>query len=66
LRHVLSTSRYLGDDAGPVATEADSTISLPTYAVTDLQHIGGNTTENALTVTESFRDLFVSPEGAVD
>jgi hypothetical protein len=47
----------LRDEADPVTTEADSTSSPPTYAVTDLQHIGGNTTDDALDVRDSYRDF---------
>jgi hypothetical protein len=41
---------HLRDDADPVTTEADSTSSLLTYAVTHLWHIGGNTTDDALAI----------------
>jgi hypothetical protein len=54
------------DDADPVMTQADSTGSPPTYAVTDLRHIGGNTTDDELAMRDSFKDFFVSPQGAVD
>jgi hypothetical protein len=49
-----------------VTTEADSTSSPPTYAVTDLRHIGGNTTDDALAIRDTFKECFVSPQGAVD
>jgi hypothetical protein len=48
---------YLRDDADPSTTEADSTSSPPTYAVTDLRHIGGNTTGDALAMRDSFKDF---------
>jgi hypothetical protein len=57
---------YLRDDADPVTTEADSTSSPPIYAVTDLRHIGGNTTDDALAIRDTFKEFFVSPQGAID
>jgi hypothetical protein len=61
-----SLYNYLRDDADPVATEVDSTNSPPTYALIDLRHIGGNTTDDVMAVRDSVGDLLVSPQGAVD
>jgi hypothetical protein len=57
---------YLRDDADPVRTDADSTGSPPTYVVTDLRHIGRNTTDDAFAIRDTFKEFFVCPQGAVD
>jgi hypothetical protein len=59
---------YLRDDADRVTTEADITGSPPTYAVADLRHIGGNTTDDALAIMDFIRSriFFVSLQVAVD
>jgi hypothetical protein len=54
---------YLRDDADPVTTEADSTSSPPIYTVTDLQHIDGNTTDDALAIRDTFKGFFCFSTG---
>jgi hypothetical protein len=50
------------DDADPVTTAADITCSPSTPTVTDYRHIGGNETDDALAVRDSFGDFFASPQ----
>jgi hypothetical protein len=52
-KSVLATCsliNYLRDNTDPVTTQADHTCSPSTYAVTDLQCISGNATDDTLTV----------------
>jgi hypothetical protein len=63
-KSVLVTSsliNYLRDNTDPVTNQANHTCSPSTYAVTDLQCISGNATDDNPYCKDSFMDFFISP-----